>query len=239
MCTLMTSDAKIVYTIKTWMMDFANLTIEKFSIDNSHGMEHFIDAVDQVTKILSAVNMQIITGYSKQAENELILDAAFLHDTIDLKYVTPIWLDRLIAELRNHNYSDDSIDGIVFIITNMSFSKRYARLNQGLSMIPESKWTLATGIVADGDQLCGYKYERCIEYQTRHAKTNPDYVGLSDDKYQHKLNSRIKTVLCLRVLCYIEKYMTTSVARKIAEPLHCELKKYVDFNLASADILEY
>lgn len=217
-------------SISDWLWKFALETVEKYKMDDSHGMRHFVNTALYVKLILEDFKDQtIISGYTKSRENEIITDAAFSHDLIDSKYMDENkGIEYLSAEFKRNGYNDVDLNIVLKIITTMSFSKRIKRLRMNLPAIEPGPYTLATEIVTDADQLDGFDPERCRIYQER--------------KFPHsKTLSRgwRKTILVKRVLLYKDVFMTTSLGKKLAEPLHNQVLEHVARELADAEMYEY
>lgn len=74
--------------IKDWLWNFAVITVLEYKMDDSHGMQHFVNTVLYTRIILEEfADKIIIPGYTKEKEIEIITDAAFVHDLIDHKYI--------------------------------------------------------------------------------------------------------------------------------------------------------
>lgn len=215
--------------IKPWLWDFALETIATYSMDDSHGINHFVNTYNYVNRIIEEdfADAVIIPYISIEDTKEILGDAAFAHDLIDGKYINEgIGLTRFINVFRKNNYNPYYLDIIVYIITRMSFSKRHARRKNGIVMIEPSPYALAVGIVVDADQLDAYDPERCRVYQeTKFARK--EYHTMDKDALNELSRRWQATILKNRVLLYRDHYMNTRCGKKIAAVLHEETSKYV------------
>jgi HD superfamily phosphodiesterase len=203
-----------IISIDPRFIRFALDTIAEYQMDDSHGLTHFINVTKYASIILNEYRCrEIIPGLTKAAETTLILDAAFVHDLIDKKYMDEAeGVARLRQFLDSIDYHPGHINYIITIITSMSFSKRHARMIAGLPAIEPGPVALATAIVADADQLDAYDLRRIVAFQySAH--------GRSVTSTQERRNW-IKTIIVNRVLLYRDKYMSTEIARRLAAPLH-------------------
>lgn len=211
------------YEIKPWLWDYACEVIDKYHMDNSHGIMHFVNVVQFIRKLLLNITEPIIPGLSYIEGIDLLQDAGFVHDLIDGKYRSNEneAVTELMGKFREHGYSEEKINIIVHIITTMSFSKRAKRRKLGLPMIDEGPYSTAVGIVVDADQLDAFDVTRIITYQEEQCKHLPMQQRLEECiKWQ-------KTIMVKRVLRYYDEYMNTPEGKKLAEPLHKLVEDYV------------
>jgi HD superfamily phosphodiesterase len=226
--------------IKEWLWVFANSMIRAYNIDASHGITHLVNTA-RFAKIILAefAHETIIPGLSKSAEEELILDAAFIHDLVDRKYMNEaVGVQHVRAAFKENDYGDDKINMIIEMITSMSFSKRVARRRAGLPMIEPGPLATAIAILVDADQLDAYEVERCHTYQATR------YFGLDAPQLSLEERSRLcrgwtKTILTNRVLKYKDEYMNTQTGKKLSAPLHSKVSDYVLTHMNDDELYDY
>lgn len=226
--------------IEPWLWQFALETISQHNMDSSHGMGHFVNTFLWAGIILrDFVDVDIIEGLSHTRTHKLILDAAFSHDLIDSKYMNETAaVTRLRERFTINGYHPDLLDMLVEIITSIGFSKRHARVKKGLPMIMPGRLATAIAIVADADQLDAMNPERCKVYQEN------KHLG---DKYSHMTRGEKElsilrwraTILRKRVLLYKDQYMSTSIGRLLAEPLHNHVVDHVERELSGVEPFDY
>ncbi len=227
--------------VAPWLWQYALETVTKYNMDESHGMTHFLRTRAYAQLIMDSEEFNstgIIPGLTKAAEKILILDAAFVHDLIDSKYMDEAEaIERLTKVLITGGYSASDANAIITIITQTSFSKRLARHRAGLPMIEPGPYYLAVCIVTDADQLDGYDPHRCRIYQEH--RTAREFPEMNTAARDHLCRSWQRTVLSNRVLLYKTVYMNTQAAKNMAIPLHEITASYIRDNLDGADLLDY
>lgn len=229
-----------IVPVAPWLWDFAQETVTKYNMDESHGMIHFLKTRAYARLIMDSDEFKstnIIPGFTKAAAEALILDAAFAHDLIDTKYMDEAAAIEKLTQALLTGYSAAFANIIISIIISTSFSKRLARHRLGLPMIEPGPLHLAICIVTDADQLDGYDPHRCRIYQEH--RTAREFPEMPRADREHLCRSWQKTVLSNRVLLYKTVYMNTNVAKKMAVPLHEITSNYIKENLADADLLDY
>lgn len=207
--------------IPKWMWEYAERQVKEYNFDSSHDMEHFVNVFYYVSYLISQGERYSLPWCGdhpdgKKRSRRIVLQAAFLHDLIDRKYVDEKdAIIRLRREFIDQNYPDADMIDVIDIITHMSFSKRKERRNQGKEDFKSKSDALA--IVCDADILDAYRPERVIAYQNSKYPNDPETAR----KWS-------KTILVKRVLRYLpENYLFTATARKIAEQMHKLVEKYV------------
>lgn len=239
------------YDIKPWLWQYALDIIKKYNMDESHGIQHFINVRIYAMKLLESEEIKsiknLIPDYNvnRSQIEDLILDAAFAHDLIDSKYATDDAVNDLRKVFLDNNYDMIDLEIIIYIISNISYSKRTKRLHKGLplfdtnsvkindTVIKAKSLQLVTHIVCDADQLDGYDVNRCVLYQTMKYKHLPE-PGKSE-----MINGWCKTIFVKRILKYKEYHMYTNTAKILAIPLHDMVKAYVDTYLKDVIMFEY
>jgi len=207
-----------------WLIEYAEKVIIKHNFDSSHDMQHFINVYNYSKDIVTNdyPNISLIEGISREDSLNILYHAAFSHDLIDDKYVdSEIAIEDLKKVFLKNGYNREHLDIIVFLISNMSFSKQ----RKGIT-IPE-KYKLIIDIVSDADKLDAYRPERVVAYQKRKA-----YDEETSKKW-------IKTILVKRVLKYKDEWLKTDYAKKICVDMHKKVEKYVEDNLIEYDMYEY
>lgn len=112
---------------------------EKLQEDlTGHGFDH--------ASRVATLATQIAKKEAAQLDEEVLIAAAYLHDTIDDKVVpdVAIALTKLQSFLKEINFSAQQQAEIIFIITNMSFSKE---------LEAKANLSIAGQIVQDADRL--------------------------------------------------------------------------------------
>lgn len=214
-----------------WLTVLAMTTVAVYNMDESHGINHFLNV--RRNAIMLGINASLPTSRLM-----VVADAAYAHDLIDTKYVhdVPEQLERVRSAFLRNGYSASCWITVEKILTTMSFSVRAERLKQGLPAIRiDSDWLLVA-IVADADQLDAYDVNRCITFQNRRFDRLP---GISTPERIRLIRGWVKTILVNRVLQYRDTYMFTELAKKVAEPLHDQVEKYVRDELADDEIFDY
>ncbi len=215
------------------LVEFAAATIARYGIDESHGMEHLRRTSEYARAILGDyTDRKIIPGVEKDIEEQLIIDASFVHDLVDAKYTPASAVADLRAELGKY-YTGELADIMIEIVTSISYSKRVKRMRAGLPPIAPGRAELATMIVADADQLDGYDPERCRLYHMTRLQ------HVSDASREELCRGWIRTILEKRVLGYLDGYIYTDVAKRLARPKHDAVVAYIRANLSDAPLFDY
>ena len=142
------------------IVNFINETCKLYDIDNSHGLEHSIQTLEW--------SLLITKDIKYSYKNSIIIKlSCLLHDMCDKKYMDEQeGINRIVKFLKDElNITDDIIEAIVFIISNMSYSKV---IKYGYPDISHDKdLEFCYHIVRNSDLLGSYDPERCIGYQIR------------------------------------------------------------------------
>jgi hypothetical protein len=142
------------------IVKFINETCKLYDIDDSHGLEHSIQTLEW--------SLLITKDIKYSYKNSIIIQlSCLLHDMCDKKYMDEQeGINRIVKFLKDIlNITDDIIDAIVFIISNMSYSKV---IKYGYPDISHDKdLEFCYHIVRNSDLLGSYDPERCIGYQVR------------------------------------------------------------------------
>lgn len=215
--------------IPLWILEYGANIIKEFNIDESHGMQHGIDVLGYAKIIVSRYlqdnpNLILIEGISNKDAEMIIYVSALVHDWIDKKYMREdLASNRMETYFSSHGFK--YTHEVLTIITNISFSKRLARKNQGLPMIDTGYLQLATEIVSDADMLDAYKADRCLTYQRRFNTYD-----------EHEIRRIAKNILVNRVLLYRDHFMNTIYGKEMSKPMHDELVTYINTQMADVII---
>lgn len=230
----MRSTAYVLDGIEKWLYNQAGRIIHERGIDESHGITHLRRTHRYALTILRNEPMlttrSAIQDLPSDVASDIVLKAAFCHDLVDSKYMD---VKSAIEDLRrvfaDNLYPRQWTDDIMYIIEHESFSKRVARMRAGLPAIEPGRLQLATAIVADADQLDAYDPERCYTYN-KHR-----YAGASEDVHRKWQ----RTILECRVLRYLDMFIYTETAKKLATPMHDALADYIKQNLMEYETYPY
>lgn len=229
--------------VPKWLWNYAKDVSRKCGFDDSHSLRHFVNTVVYTKMIINHMRAELdvmpllVPGVSQDLAEEILSVAAFSHDLIDKKYMLEeegiFNLRKLFMENNYHH-----VNTVMEIITAISFSVRFRRLEEGMTAIAPGPLNLATAIIADADQLDSYDIARCIIYQqTRFS--GPNFCSLTAEKREELCLMWTKTILVKRVLQYIPQYMNTEIAKKIAAPLHKLVEFYVQTELDNIEMVDY
>jgi len=230
------SKLDILSELPNWLVADAEETIKKYNFDASHDMTHFVNTFLFAKQIIDEEfeNAELIENLSLIAARRVTLYSAFIHDRVDGKYMNVEEEVHLFREKAiKNNLSIPEVDAIIYIITNMSFSKRMERMRNNLPMIEKSPYELALKIVIDADQLEAYRIERTELYQTA-------IHGYKQEPERSKLiNGWIKTILVKRVLLYKDHFMNTNTGKREAAKRHDGVQNYVDEKYKNVEMFGY
>jgi hypothetical protein len=153
----------------TKIVDFIKHTSQLYNIDDSHGLKHSLETLRWSLLITKDDNLT-------HDETTLIKLSCLLHDMCDKKYMNEIeGVERIVYFLKYVIYiSNELTDKIVFIITNMSYSKviKYGYPSFNL----DNSLEYCYHVVRNSDLLGSYDPERCIQYQIRCGGTRKEGI---------------------------------------------------------------
>ena len=169
------------------LFDFIQRQINKYGIDESHGMKHskgtFVRA-HQIIKTLSDI---------EEEEKYMALYCAALHDMCDSKYTdVPVAAEEIRVFLVSEGLLAEYAEAVIKIITTMSYSKLNSRkkLESTAFMYPDhGKWQRAYHIARHADLLEGYVVARCVLY-SKHIcpeKTVDEHWGMAEDLFMKRI----------------------------------------------------
>lgn len=228
-----------VILLNKWLYDYAKFVIDKHNMDDSHGIEHFFNVRKYAQIILSTNEVAskiLIEGSDipRDRIENIVLDAAFCHDLIDSKYTNEeTAVQELSIFLISKGYTQQEVNILIYIIKNISYSKRIKRIRSGLLPFEDGPLKVVTQIVCDADQFDGYDVNRCILYQTL------KYKDLQEPEKSKLTWGWIRTIIEKRLLLYKDNFMNFEISKLLAVPLHNKLEKYLKDNLLDAEIYEY
>jgi len=204
-------------------------TIEEFSIDESHGLQHHQNVVYFLK--------QIMPEEWSDHQKELARICAHVHDLVDSKYQADKNLPRLLKFLKdNFPLSPEDIETISFVITHISFSKRRKNLEEEKSEFGTNDQfrIQICQVVADADMMDAYDPRRAEEYQTI------KFAFLNDDKErQLEIVSWCRTIFEKRVLQYLATWLRTEKTKELAYPFHEEATEYCQKHYTNGQLRDY
>ena len=167
---------------------------KQYKIDESHSTKHSLD-------VLTFAKHLCVPEVSHQLR--VIYVAAIVHDMCDRKYLDEDIGTSSICKYLVHFMTQEEIDAVLMIITNMSYSKVKKR---GFPILNE--WSTAYHIVREADLLASYDIDRCIIYGMM-----KEHLGYS------KATQRAKELYEMRVMNYIMDgmFITEKGLRKATE----------------------
>jgi hypothetical protein len=204
-------------------LDFINIfqfiqkQIDKYGIDESHGMKHakgtFVRA-HQIIKTIPDIS---------EEEKYIALYCAALHDMCDSKYTdVEVASEEIRLFLISEGLLADFADAVIKIITTMSYSKLNSRKKSAptvstASIFPDhGKWQRAYHIARHADLLEGYVVARCVLYSKHICPEKPvdEHWRMAEDLF-------VK-----RIYLYIsEGWITIPSAIEIAAELEKEAQR--------------
>ena len=190
-------------TVEQNLLNFVKESTKNF--DDSHNHVHAMRVTENAHKIMESIRGT--TGYNKK----FLTYASMLHDVRDHKYPESISREEL-EKFVECNLGRDLAKGLFLVIDNISFSKEDKGKREDVGAFYHDYLTA----ISDADRLealgsVGIK--RCEEFTLAHGGKVPEDVV----KHCHEK--------LLRLLP--EGFIMSSLARKMAEPLHQEILDYV------------
>ena len=208
-----------------WLYDYTEKVVEREEFDSSHDMTHFVNVYNYAKKIVENdyKDGTLIKNIGREDSIKILLNAAFCHDLIDGKYVDS---EKAIKELRNvfldNGYDKEYTEIIIYLIDNMSYSKRR---KEGFQI--KKEYELILNILCDADMLDAYRIERVIAYQSTKS-----------DDVERNLKW-VKTILVKRILRYKDDWLKTEYALSTSIPLHRSVEDYVNIYLKDVEMFDY
>lgn len=161
--------------------------------------------------------------------------AAYVHDCMDHKYLTPEQAaanEAILREVLAEEMDPISVDLVFDVVASSSFSVRRARLARGESEFPEAIKGLCE-IMSDADLLEAYDPRRVLTFQANRWPQN-----LLE---QH---AWCRTIFEVRILRYRDQWVRTDNAKQLAGCLHPQLEAWLSHPdqqtwFATAELREY
>jgi uncharacterized protein len=174
---------------------------------DGHGFDHIYRVVQLAKKILAT---------EPQADSDLVLAAAYLHDTYDEKLYPDVALQKQkVAEfLKSLNYSKEKQDKIFYIIDNMSYSS---------NLTQQKELDINGQIVQDADRLDAmgaWGIVRTLEYGWTHGRTlyDPSVKPESfSDKHTYHKNKGTTLNHFYEKLFLLKNLINTAKGQELAE----------------------
>lgn len=200
----------VIETIKTFVKESTK------DFDNSHGFDHALAVYENAKTISAELKLNGLDKF-------IVEVAALTHDVCDHKYPDSISFEQL------ENFIKNTVPKISYtvidIIKNVSWSKEVAGKRAisdeskevaGKRAISDQHTLKLLDIVSDADRLEAIGQigiDRCIEYVSTHGGKVPE------DVIQHCHDKLLKIA---------PHYIKTLPGKRMAEPLHQAIVKYVD-----------
>ena len=182
-------------------IDFVKNATKNF--DESHDYLH--------AKAVYSLSKEIMDSFNFKYDEDILILSALLHDVRDHKYENCISEGEFLDFIRTH--APNSVDIIVKIINNISYSKEAKGLREAL----DSPYCLYLDAISDADRIQALGKEgirRCEVFtRARGGKVPEDVIQHCHDKL-------------LKLLP--EGYIRTDLGKDIAQGLHEEIQQYVN-----------
>jgi hypothetical protein len=169
----------------TVIFEFIQRQIDKYGIDESHGLKHakgtFVRA-HQIMKTIPDI---------KEEEKYMALYCAALHDMCDSKYTdVEVAADEIRVFLVYEGLLAEYAEAVIKIITTMSYSKLNLMKSSTVPIFPDhGKWQRAYHIARHADLLEGYIVARCVLY-SKHicpSKTIDEHWEIAEDLFMKRI----------------------------------------------------
>lgn len=152
----------IAMSLISKLLQFVISTVNKYNIDESHGLGHSMNVLIYSHNIF---NHSVQTMPELHKYERIIYVSAIVHDMCDKKYMDEENGIREISGYLHEKIPEDEIDAIKKIISTMSYSK--VKING----FPElGVYQTAFHIVREADLLTAYDFDRCMIYNMHHNK---------------------------------------------------------------------
>lgn len=193
-----------------------NFVAKELSQDNSgHGVQHAIRVFNNAKKIIAV----------EGGNEKVVLTSALIHDTIDKKLFSDTNLRIVVVKnfLQANNYTNEEIDEIVYIITNISWNNGE---NKNLN-------SLNAQIVRDADRLDAIGAMgiiRTIEYGNSKNRNFYDQENIQcqgDAYFFDKLTNSTLSHFYEKLLL-LKDVMHTKTAKSLAEKRHQFMTQFLE-----------
>jgi len=152
-------------SLLTKLLNFVILTSNKYSIDESHGLGHSMDVLNNAHCIYEE---EVLKKPYIAEQQRIIYTSAIIHDMCDKKYIKESDGISEIQTFLEPELKPNEISVVKLIISTMSYSK--VKLDGFPSLGP---YQTAYNIVREADLLAAYDFDRCMIYNMQ--KINPDF----------------------------------------------------------------
>jgi HD superfamily phosphodiesterase len=149
----------------TNIINFVIYTTAVYNIDESHGLTHSMDVLNNANYILESelINNPYLSGQTK-----IIYVASVLHDMCDKKYINQeVGLTNIQEFLQNEKMQPNEIETVKNIMARMSYSKV-----KEIGYPNFGEYQMAYHIVREADLLSAYDFDRCMIYNIRKKNGN-------------------------------------------------------------------
>ena len=172
------------------LFEFIDRMCKKYSIDESHGLKHAKGTFLKARVLLETVDRV------RPDEQRVALYSAALHDTCDSKYTDVVTASAEIKDwLLSQGLAKGEAEGIISIITTMSYSKLKAAAAGGPPVYPDhGRWQRAYHVARHADLLEGFIVARCFLYN----------LHIHPDKSQEEHWSVVMNLFDRRIYRYVE-----------------------------------
>ena len=140
------------------LFQYVLITTSKYSIDESHGLNHAMNSLMFANKIYEN---EVIKNPSIEEHKNIIYVSSVLHDMCDKKYVDPeIGKSEIENLLGSAGMLPIERRAVIDIVDTMSYSKV---ITSGFPY--HGEYQRAYHIVREADLLAGYDFDRCMVYK--------------------------------------------------------------------------
>jgi hypothetical protein len=174
----------------TTVFKFIERQIDKYGIDESHGMKHAKGTFVRANQIIRSI------PDIEEEEKYMALCCAALHDMCDSKYTeVEIAAEEIREFLISQGITAKSTEAVIKIITTMSYSKLNSHKHSissstSTSLFPDhGKWQRAYHIARHADLLEGYIVARCVLY-AKHIcpeKSADEHWVMAEDLFKKRV----------------------------------------------------
>lgn len=147
----------------TNIINFVIYTTAVYNIDESHGLTHSMDVLNNANYILES---EVGRHSYLLGQTKIIYVASVLHDMCDKKYMNQAdGIIKIQEFLKNEKMDEKEIEVTKNIMTTMSYSKV-----KQVGFPNFGDYQLAYHIVREADLLSAYDFDRCMIYNIRQKR---------------------------------------------------------------------
>ena len=143
-------------SLLTKLFHFVLLTIQKYNIDESHGLSHSMNVLHYADSIYES---ELVVNPYLEKQKRIIYISAILHDMCDKKYTDENKGLCEIGDFLDNEITKEEKDIIKRIVNTMSYSKVK---KHGFPDLKE--YQHAYNIIREADLLTAYDFDRCMIY---------------------------------------------------------------------------